>query len=257
MQSESQEIKRHRRGDPSAVDSSLVFFRYNRGKEIWVTREFLNRDNEQRKVSHAKYRSKPENKEKAKLYFRKYNNLPKQKEYLSAYYKNPEVREKIRAEYAIKSAKKKAEKQALETPGYLQYKADKRAAKIRLYEKARYQNPNHRIAKICRARIIDALKYQKAHKTSRTKTLLGCEYDFFRGWIEAQFERGMSWMNFGIFWEIDHRIPVASFVLTDPSQQLECFHYSNCRPLWKNLNKSKGDKMPDGSLGRHVRTQLN
>ena len=40
---------------------------------------------------------------------------------------------------------------------------------------------------------------------------------------------------------IDHIKPCFSFDLSIPSQQEECFHYSNQRPLWKtdNLKRPK------------------
>ena len=43
-------------------------------------------------------------------------------------------------------------------------------------------------------------------------------------------------------WHIDHIKPCASFDLTDPKQQQQCFHYSNLQPLWWYDNLSKGDK---------------
>ena len=54
----------------------------------------------------------------------------------------------------------------------------------------------------------------------------------------------MSWNNHGKFgWHMDHIKPCASFDLTDPKQQEECFHYSNYQPLWWNENLSKGAKV--------------
>jgi len=41
---------------------------------------------------------------------------------------------------------------------------------------------------------------------------------------------------------IDHIKPCSSFNLLDPEQQKECFHYTNCQPLWAKDNLSKRDK---------------
>ncbi len=51
----------------------------------------------------------------------------------------------------------------------------------------------------------------------------------------------MTWDNYGK-WQIDHKIPCASFDLTDPEQQKSCFHFSNLQPLWAKDNNSKGAK---------------
>lgn len=54
----------------------------------------------------------------------------------------------------------------------------------------------------------------------------------------------MSWDNYGFSgWHIDHILPLASFDLTDPAQQSECFNFKNLRPLWAKDNLSKGAKV--------------
>ncbi len=255
MQSESQETQLHRRGDPSPVNPDLVFLRYRNGREVWVSKERRDKVRSQSKKSNAKQRAKPEHKEKMKLYFREYNQRPHQKARLSAYYKQSEVRSKIREKYApISEAKKKA-KAARETPEYFAAKKEARAKKVRDNYRVRYATDMvYRAKYICRARIADALKYAKANKFSNTKDLLGCSYEFFRGWIESRFERGMSWGNFGIFWEIDHDRPIASYDLTKESEQRAAFHYSNCQPMWKDMNRAKSDRMPGEHFrGRHIR----
>jgi hypothetical protein len=52
----------------------------------------------------------------------------------------------------------------------------------------------------------------------------------------------MTFDNFGK-WHIDHIIPCASFDLTKPEQQRQCFHYTNLQPLWAFENLSKGSKI--------------
>lgn len=55
----------------------------------------------------------------------------------------------------------------------------------------------------------------------------------------------MSWQNRGRGhdkWHIDHVRPCASFDLTDPEQQKQCFHWSNMQPLWQTDNLRKGSK---------------
>jgi hypothetical protein len=80
----------------------------------------------------------------------------------------------------------------------------------------------------------------KAHKTT---ALIGCTVDELRQHLEAQFTDGMTWDNYGrTGWHIDHIRPCASFDLSDPEQQRECFHYSNLQPLWAVDNIRKGSR---------------
>lgn len=90
-----------------------------------------------------------------------------------------------------------------------------------------------------RSRINKALKSLK--KVDHTIEMIGCSALELRNYIESKFEDGMSWDNYGKDgWHIDHIIPCASFDLSDPSQQEECFHYTNLQPLWAKDNLSKG-----------------
>lgn len=255
-----------RRGEPSATEPSLVFLRYKRGKEVWVPKEQLERVKAQAKVVNAKQRKKPEHKERMKVYFQTYNQLPRSREYRQKYWSQPHILERRNQQWATDPE--------LRQKALIYNRTDGRVAARRAYRQANKEaineyrrehqkqkiksNPLFRIAKNCRSRIRDAVTEQGVHKASKSKILLGCEFDFFRGYIEAQFERGMSWQNWGVFWQIDHKIPIASFNLLDPEQQFKAFHYSNCQPLWKDINLTKSDKMPDQETrGRHVRQQLN
>lgn len=71
--------------------------------------------------------------------------------------------------------------------------------------------------------------------------LLGVErMSKFIRWIEMQWEPGMNWDNYSpTGWHIDHKVPVSTFDLTDDTQALLCFHYTNCRPLWAKVNNAR------------------
>lgn len=97
---------------------------------------------------------------------------------------------------------------------------------------------NYRVSLNLRHRIWLALKGNG--KSDSTINLLGCSIEQLRQHLEKQFRPGMSWETYG-FWEIDHIRPCASFDLTDPVQQRECFHYSNLQPLWEIENLQKAD----------------
>lgn len=244
------ETQRHRRGDPSPVDASLVFFRYKEGREVWVTKETLEHKTKLKRSVQAKQRAKPSHKEKMKLYFREYNKRPHQKAYHSAYYKQPEVRAKVREQYASDPEMRKKRAAYSRSPKGKEVEKKSRAKRkdwFRDYNRRNYSKrmsiPTNRIAANCRSRMRAAVTCAGTRKASKSKDLLGCSFEFFRGWIEGQFVRGMSWENYGTFWEIDHERPVCSFSLTDPEEQRKAFHYTNCRPLWSDLNRAKGGKI--------------
>ena len=52
----------------------------------------------------------------------------------------------------------------------------------------------------------------------------------------------MSWDNYGQ-WEIDHRIPISSFDLTNEAEIKECWALSNLQPIWKIENRLKSNKI--------------
>ena len=104
----------------------------------------------------------------------------------------------------------------------------------------RLQNKKHVLIKNLRKRVADAVKGNI--KAGRTLELCGCTADFLVNHIEAQFQPGMTWDNYGVFgWHIDHIVSCWRFDLTDPEQQKQCFHYSNLQPLWREDNLAKRD----------------
>lgn len=103
---------------------------------------------------------------------------------------------------------------------------------------------HHRIAHNLRSRLRFALK--GLVKAAATFELIGCTADELKIYIENKFTEGMSWETYGnpngdhsFCWHIDHIKPCASFDLTDPEQQRQCFHYTNLQPLWAEDNFSK------------------
>jgi hypothetical protein len=85
-------------------------------------------------------------------------------------------------------------------------------------------------------------------KSASTEDLIGCSFDQLRDHLEKQFLPGMTWSNNTTNgWHVDHVRPCASFDLTDPVQQRQCFHYSNLRPMWAAENRSKGKKVDESS----------
>ena len=155
---------------------------------------------------------------------------------------NPKKRARQNAEWYKKNRDKKLK--------YLEENRDERRAKAKVYkEKNRHKinrwkrekmsnDINYRIAERCRSRIHGALRGNS--KSASTFELIGCSVEELKKHLENQFQEGMTWDNWGVCgWHIDHIRPCASFDLSDPKQQAECFHYTNLQPLWADENRSK------------------
>lgn len=98
-----------------------------------------------------------------------------------------------------------------------------------------------RLLATLRARLYQAVRRGRGVSES-TKELLGCSMEQLRAHLESGFRAGMTWGNYGSFWEIDHKRPCASFDFTDPAQRRECFHWTNLQALTSFENASKGKR---------------
>jgi len=148
----------------------------------------------------------------------------------------------------LASKKATAEQQAIAAEKNRQRSREWRAANpeqhranLRKYcAKRQQRDPAYRLKKSLVSRYRKAI-VGACSSTANTLRLLGCSIDEARLHLASQFSDGMSWENFGE-WHIDHIRPCASFDLTDPEQQKECFHFSNLQPLWAEENIRKGDR---------------
>ena len=66
---------------------------------------------------------------------------------------------------------------------------------------------------------------------------LGCTTTELFSHINARFQPGMMWTNFGQ-WHIDHRFPIARAVTDE--EMVYCLSLANLRPLWAEENMRKG-----------------
>ena len=110
----------------------------------------------------------------------------------------------------------------------------------------RKTDPEYSVVGNLRSRLYQAVNRiakSASTKAASTKELLGCSEEFLMSYLESQFEDWMTWDNYGPDWHVDHIKPCASFDLTDPKQQEECFHWSNLQPLSASENMSKGDRI--------------
>jgi hypothetical protein len=113
-------------------------------------------------------------------------------------------------------------------------------AKAVEYERNRTKiDPSYKLMKRLRNRLYSLVSGKD--KSAHTIELLGCSIEELWIHLERKFVVGMTRENYGE-WHVDHIKPCASFDLTDPEQQKECFNYKNLQPLWAYDNMSKGAK---------------
>ena len=189
----------------------------------------------------------------------------RKKEYQKEYYlKNKEQIQKQQKEYRLKTKEhikevskeyysKNKEERSKQFKKYYSENIEKRKEYFKEYNSKlenqerrrnhvnnRYRTDiNFRISKICRARILQALK--GLNKSASTMKLIGCTIDELRNHIESKFEPWMTWENQGSGgWDIDHIKACFHFNLADPEQQRACFNWSNLQPMEHIANIRKG-----------------
>jgi hypothetical protein len=115
-----------------------------------------------------------------------------------------------------------------------------RAAKVRLSTlKGRL---NLRIASAIRSTLKQGTK-----KNRHWESLVNFTIDQLKAHLEKLFTPEMSWENYGTYWSIDHKIPVAVFNFERPGDidfRL-CWSIKNLQPMEKLTNISKGAKIDE------------
>lgn len=196
------------------------------------------RENNKDKITEKKrlYNSSPEAKQKSLERCRRYRSNPESKAKEIARNSTPEAKKK-KAEYKKKYREANRELLNEKQREYIK----KPEVKIRHKERMT-TDPQYALAWNGRHRRRKALNAQSATKIFSYNESLGCTPEFFKSYIESLFLEGMSWENYGAGkdkWHLDEIRPCASFDLTDPEQYKECFHYTNCQPLWSEDNVKK------------------
>jgi len=106
-------------------------------------------------------------------------------------------------------------------------------------KKHRAKNNNYRL----RDNIQTLLRYHIKNKTQSVIKYIGCTLQEYNNHISSQFTPEMTWDNYGIYWEIDHIIPISSFDLSIPEEANKAFHYTNTQPLPIIENRKKSNKI--------------
>jgi hypothetical protein len=93
-----------------------------------------------------------------------------------------------------------------------------------------------------RKNINASIKKKGFTKRSSTYNILGCDYDFFKNYIESQFINGMNWNNI----HLDHIKPLSTAITE--KDVLDLNHYTNFKPLFAIDNLNKASKIIEKQL---------
>ena len=82
--------------------------------------------------------------------------------------------------------------------------------------------------RVCHGRLLQSLQ----DKSDTTVNYLDCDIETLRKWLKFCFsDDKMTIENHGIYWHIDHVIPVSKFNLKNDAEARLCFSYLNLMPL--------------------------
>jgi hypothetical protein len=94
---------------------------------------------------------------------------------------------------------------------------------------------------------------KRKHDKSSMIQILGCDYIFFKEWIESKFTEGMTWNNYGE-WHYEHLIPTSYAETID--ELYELCHHTNYRPMWGGENLSKSNKLYVDEIPEELRIKF-
>jgi hypothetical protein len=114
---------------------------------------------------------------------------------------------------------------------------DYKPIRNRKIQERRRTDLNFQISEILRSKIHKML----SGKNTSYQTLIGCDLEHLKKWLEFRFEPEMNWNNLGIVWQIDHILPINGFNFENALEQQICFHWTNLQPLKAFDNMSKSD----------------
>lgn len=121
------------------------------------------------------------------------------------------------------------------------------------YVKNKFKNdPIYRLHCKISVKIRKNLRKFNLDKKNKTVEYLGCTIEEFKQHLESQFDKNMTWDNYGKYWHIDHIIPINSFNFDKEESLYKCWNYRNLRPLKSGENVVKSDLLPNGKKARNM-----
>ena len=114
----------------------------------------------------------------------------------------------------------------------------------------RHNDPIAKMIYNCRNRLLLAIG--KKNKKQSTIFYLGEDMSLIKDWFSFCFSDGMNWDNQGLFWHIDHVIPVSRFNLETEEDVIRCFNWKNLSPLTAKENLTKSSNILPSQIQEHI-----
>jgi len=109
----------------------------------------------------------------------------------------------------------------------------------------RLNDPVYRF--ICGVRRSVARCVKNGKFDNHTEDILGYKFNDLKIHLEKQFDKNMNWSNYGLYWVVDHIIPISYFYKAPFSEKLYwtriVWNINNLRPLEKISNLEKYNKI--------------
>jgi len=181
---------------------------------------------------------------------KKYNAENKEK--IAAYQKKwRESNVEHRKEQHNKWCEENAEKHRQSARDYYYANKERRNQQSRAYHKNNREKINkqrkvwiakveNRLGQNLRVRLVMAIR--RGSKAGSAVKDLGCSIPELKLYLEAKFQPGMTWDNYGSGWHVDHIRPLANYYLTDREVLKQLVHYTNLQPMWAIDNIKKSNK---------------
>lgn len=186
-----------------------------------------------------KYREK--NKDKLKKKSKQYRENNKEKLLIKsreAWNKNKDKRNKQRRENRKPMTPEQKERRKL----FMEEHKDENRVYQKLWRRKKIKSdPIFKCIAGLRHGIWSSLNRAGYKKKDKTEEILGCDWEFFKEYIESKFTYGMSWDNYGD-WHFDHIMPISKARTEEEAEKL-CY-YTNFQPLWARDNLSKWAHVP-------------
>ena len=126
---------------------------------------------------------------------------------------------------------------------YQKQNSEKRTEYKKLWAKEKASSdPSFKMGLVCRRMLHRVLGVSGQKKSKRTAEMLGYTGELLAHHLEKQFQKGMSWENYGQ-WHIDHITPIAAFASAGSIDPAKVNCLTNLRPMWASDNMSKGAKV--------------
>lgn len=121
------------------------------------------------------------------------------------------------------------------------------------YNKNRNKDLSYKLRHNLRSSIRKNMKRDLSEiQKGKTLKYIDCSLEFFKLWIESNFDKNMNWENHGTYWHLDHIKPCASFDLKIQENIFKCFNWANYRPCEKKENILKSNKIDNDLINEYI-----